>query len=72
MVEWCVFQMSLVLKMLPPLSLPRAHTQGVKQSVLSVSTKISRSGDLGVIARCKHHYSVRKVVKLAFFSLLDA
>ena len=41
---------------------------------LSVSTKIarSRSGDLGVIVKCKYHYSVVKVEKLPFFSLLDA
>ena len=49
---------------LTPMQLPRAHVQGVKQSVvsvcLSVSTKISRSGDLGVIVKCKYHYSVGK------------
>ena len=39
---------------------------------LSVDTKIARSGDLGVIMRYKYHYSVGKVGKLTFFSLLDA
>ena len=48
--------------------LPRAHAQGV----LSVTTKIARYGDLGVIARCKYHYSVGKVGKRTFFGLLGA
>ena len=39
---------------------------------LSVTTKIARSGDLGVIARCKYHYSVRKVGKHTLFGLLGA
>ena len=57
--------------------LPRVHVQGVKQyfcpSVcLSVTTKIARSGDLGIIARCKYHYSVGKVGKHTFFGLLGA
>ena len=51
------------------------HAQGVKQPVLSVclsvDTKIARSGDLGFITRYKYHYSVGKVGKLTFFSLLD-
>ena len=34
-----------------------------------VDTKI---GDLGVTTRYKYHYSVGKVGKLTFFSLLDA
>ena len=39
-----------------------------------VGTKIARSRDLGVIEKCKYHYSVGKVGKLTctFFSLLDA
>ena len=61
--------------------IPRAHAQEVKQSgcpsvclsvCLSVTTKIARSGDLGVIARCKYHYSVGKVGKRTFFGLLGA
>ena len=36
-----------------------------------VSTKIARSGDLGVIAKCKYH-SIGKIGKLTFFCLLDA
>ena len=55
--------------------LPRAHVQGVKQSVLSVclsvSTKIARSGDLGIIVRCKYHYSLGNVGKFTFFCLLS-
>ena len=39
--------------------LPRVHAQGVKQSVLSVvSTKITRSWDLGIRATRKHNESV--------------
>ena len=37
---------------------------------LSVTTKIVRSGYLGVTARCKYHYSVGKVGKRTFFGLL--
>ena len=39
---------------------------------LSVSTKIARSGDLGLIARCKYNYRYGKVGKHTFFSLLGA
>ena len=40
-------------------SLPSAHAQGVKQSVLSVvGTKIARSQDLGIQATRKHNKSV--------------
>ena len=53
--------------------LPGAHAQGIEHSVcLLISTKVARSGDLGVIARCTYHYSVRKVGKLIVFSLLGA
>ena len=42
--------------------LPRAHAQGVKQSVypsiVVVGTKIARSRILGVCACCKHNQSV--------------
>ena len=43
--------------------LPRAHAQGVKQSVcpsvvVVVGTKIARSRVLGVCACCKHNQSV--------------
>ena len=37
-----------------------------------ISTKIARSGDLGGIARCKYHYSVRNVGKRTYFFLLSA
>ena len=48
------------------LFLPRAHAQGVKQSVcmsvvvvvVVVGTKIARSRVLGVCACCKHNISV--------------
>ena len=44
------------------MSLPRAHAQGVKQSVcpsvVVVGTKIARSRVLGVCACCKHNQSV--------------
>ena len=40
---------------------------------ISVTTKIVRSGDLGIIAKCKYHYnSVEKVGKHTFFGLLGA
>ena len=46
-------------------SLPRAHAQGVKQSVcmsvvvvVVVGTKIARSRVLGVCACCKHNQSI--------------
>ena len=42
-------------------SLPRAHAQGVKQSVcpsVVVGMKIARSRVLGVCASCKHNQSV--------------
>lgn len=39
---------------------------------LFVCTKIARFGNLGVIARCKCHYSYGKLGKFTFFSLLDA
>ena len=39
---------------------------------LSISTKIARSGDLGIIAKYKYHYSVGEMGKLTFFSLLHA
>ena len=57
--------------------IPRVCTRGKAISLsvcvcVFVSTKITRSGDLGVIAKCKYHYSVGKVGKLTFFSLLDA
>ena len=43
--------------------LPRAHAQGVKQSVcpsvvVVVGTKIARSRVLGICAYCKHSQSV--------------
>ena len=54
--------------------IPRAHVQGVKQSVLSVcvsiSTKIARSEYLGVIMRYKYHYSVGNVGKRTLFGFL--
>ena len=39
------------------LCLPRAHTQGVKQSVLSVVVimKIARSGVLSICSYCNYH-----------------
>ena len=49
------------------ISLPRAHAQGVKQSVcmsvvvvvvVVVGTKIARSRVLGVCACCKHNQSI--------------
>ena len=58
--------------------LPRAHVQGIKQSVLSVChlsvviTKIARSGDLGVIVRYVYHYGIGNVGKPTFFWFLDA
>ena len=52
------------------------HAQGVKQLVLSVclsvSTKITRSGDIAIIVKCKYHYNVGKVGKFTFVSLLDS
>ena len=47
--------------------LPRTHVQGVKWSVLSVvvSTKITRSEDLGIWATHKYSISVDIVEKLA-------
>ena len=39
---------------------------------LSSTTTIARFGDLGVIARCKYHYSVGKVGKCTFIGLLGA
>ena len=57
---------------------PRACARGkaigfIRLSVrLFVSTKIARSGDLGVIARCKYNYRYGKVGKRTFFSLLRA
>ena len=38
---------------------------------LFVTTKIARSGDLGIIARYKYHCSVGKVGKYTIFRLLD-
>ena len=42
--------------------LPRAHAQGVKQSVcpsvVVVGTKIARSRVLGIYACCKHNQSI--------------
>ena len=63
--------MSLVL-------LPRAHAQGVKQSVcmsvvvVVVGTKIARSRVLGICASCKHNQSVDIGEKLVYtrFELL--
>ena len=64
------------------LLLPRAHAQGVKQSVcmsivvvvvvVFVGTKIARSRVLGICARCKHHQSVDIGEKLVYmrFELL--
>ena len=55
--------------------LPRAHAQGVKQSVcpsiiiVVVGTKIVRSRVLGVYARCKHNQSIdigEKLVCMGF------
>ena len=50
-----------------PSFLPRAHAQGVMWSVLSsvVSTKIARSGDLGIWATRKYNVSVNIAEKLA-------
>ena len=57
--------------------LPRAHAQGVKQSVcisvvVVVGTKIARSRVLGICARCKHNKSVDIDEKLVYmcFELL--
>ena len=61
--------------------LPRAHAQGVKQSVcpsvivvvvVVVGTKIARSQVLGVCAYCKHNQSVDIGEKLVYagFELL--
>ena len=48
---------------------PMRMRKGVKQSVLSVIImKITRSGGLDVIARCKYHYSVRNVGNLSSFA----
>ena len=55
-------------------SLPRAHAQGVKQSVcpsvvvvvVVVSTKIARSRVLGICACCKHSQLVDIGEKLVF------
>ena len=45
----------------------------VEQLVLSVCLSVSaKIGDLGVITKCKYHYSIGKVGKLTFFSLLDS
>ena len=62
--------------------LPRAHAQGVKQSVcpsvvvvVVVGTKIARSRVLGVCACCKHNQSVdigEKLVYTCFESLKKA
>ena len=60
------------------MSLPRAHAQGVKQSVcpsvvvVVVGTKIARSRVLGVRAYCKHNQSVDIGEKLVYtgFELL--
>ena len=48
--------------------LPRAHAQGVKQSVCPsvVGTKIARSRVLGVCACCKHNQSADIGEKLAY------
>ena len=59
-------------------SLPRAHAQGVKQSVclsvvvVVVGTKIARSRVLGINACCKHSQSVDIGEKLVYtrFELL--
>ena len=60
--------------------LPRAHAQGVKQSVcmsvvvvvVVVGTKIARSRVLGVCACCKHNQSIDIGEKLVYtrFELL--
>ena len=54
---------------------PRAHAQGVKQSVLSVIviTKIARSRVLGICACCNYHELVDIGKKLASvgFELLN-
>ena len=60
--------------------LPRAHAQGVKQSVcpsvvVVVGTKIARSRVLGVSACCKHNQSIdigEKLVYTAFELLKTA
>ena len=54
--------------------LPRMHNRFYLSVYVCVfvSTKIARSGDLGVIAKCKYHYSIGKIGKLTFFCLLDA
>ena len=54
---------------------PRAHAQGVKQSVclsVVVGTKIVRSRVLGICACCKHNQSVDIGEKLVYkaFELL--
>ena len=51
---------------------PRACAR-VEQLVLSICLSVStKIGDLGVITKCKYHYSIGKVGKLTFFSLLDS
>ena len=56
-------------------ALPRAHVQGVKQSlsVVVVVTKIARSRVLGICACCNYHESVDIVEKLVSvrFELLN-
>ena len=66
----------------PARMLPRAHAQGVKQSVcmsvvvvvvvVVVGTKIARSRVLGVCACCKHNQSIDIGEKLVYtrFELL--
>ena len=61
------------------MSLPRAHAQGVKQSVcmsvVVVGTKIARSRVLGICACCKHNQSVdigEKLVHMRFELLKKA
>ena len=61
-----------------PIITPRACARGKAIGFvcpfvcLSVTTKIAGSGDQGIIARCKYHYSVGKVGKHTSFGLLGA
>ena len=60
LMDMCMYAVSIFLSCV--------HTQGVKQSVLSVvvvSTKIARSGDLGIWATRKYNISGNIVEELA-------
>ena len=66
-----MYELSLVVKLLHlgAFITPRACTQGVKQLVCQsvvISTKITRSRDIGIWANCKYNQTIRWGKKLAW------